>query len=129
MRLDSAAVITFTPYSPYLVHSLCNIRYLVCGGLKCDPWPRSLSCKTVALFKCAAWQYEIFPVMDTISYELVTALQVNYLQLGGRRGLLITHDTNAAVCLLHSFRCSLICIHFLYFKHLSEQVIRGSVSY
>lgn len=32
--------------------------------------------KTVAL--CTTWRREIFSVMDTISYELVTALQVNY---------------------------------------------------
>lgn len=120
LRLDSTAVITFALCSRSLVHSLCNIRYLVCGGLKCDPWPRSLSCKTVALFKCTAWWCAIFSVMDTISFELVTALQVNYLQLGGKQGLLITHDTNAAVCLLHSFHYSVICIHFLHFKHLFE---------
>ena len=68
-------------------------------------------------------------MMDTISYKLGTALKVNYLQLGGRRGLLITHDANAAVCLPRSFRLSLVCIHFLHFKHLFERVIRGSVSY
>ncbi len=129
MRLDSTAVITPFLCFPSLVHSSYNIRYLVCGGMKCDPWPRSLSCKTAALFKCTAWQCEIFSVMDTISYKLVTALQVNYLQLGTRQGLLITDDTNAAVCLLHSFCYSTICIHFLHFKHSLEQVIRGCVSY
>lgn len=45
-------------------------------------------------------------MMDTISYKLGAALQVNYLQLGGRRGLLITHDANAAVCLPLTHLCS-----------------------
>lgn len=98
------------------------IRLLVCV---IPAWPRSLSCSsTVAL--CAAWQCEIFSVMDTISYELVTALQMNYLQLGGRRVLLITHDSNAAVCLLPIARLLSLST---FSKHLFEKMIRGFMSY
>lgn len=121
---NSAALIS--PHSQNLVHSLCNITYLVCAELKCDPWPRSLSCKNSCIMHHVA-SWDLFS--DGYYFIWISHSAPSELQLGRRRGLLITHDINAAICLLLSYCCSLSYIHFVGFKHLFEEMIRHFIEH
>ena len=54
-------------------------------------------------------------LMDTIAYELVTAHELLTAGLRAKGFFFSPHDPDAPVCLLCSFRCSLICHPFAAF--------------